>query len=60
MSVEDAKLQHYRRGCENYPKDECQGFKDHTVKDLTLWKYKNELVDNFEKSLKEQFEENKF
>lgn len=54
IPMETAQLQHYRRDCENYPKDECQGFKDHTVKDLTLWKYKDELIENFKKSLKDQ------
>lgn len=54
IPVEDAHLQHYRRDCENYPKDECQGFKDHTVKDLTLWKYKDELIKNFKKSMNAQ------
>lgn len=49
---EAGKLQHYRRDCENYPKEECNGFKVNTVKDLTLWKYKDELTSNFKKTLK--------
>lgn len=56
----DGQLQHYRRDCENYPKDECEGFKTHTVKDLTLWKYKDELIAKVNKSLEEfkTFKEN--
>jgi Glycosyltransferase family 92 len=49
---EDAQLNHYRRDCENYPKDECEGFKKNTVKDVTLWKYKDELIEKMNKNLK--------
>lgn len=47
----DGQLQHYRRDCENYPADECAGFKSNTVKDLTLWKYKNQLIFKVNESL---------
>lgn len=53
IDIEDGKLHHYRRDCENYPKDECQGFKDNTVKDLTLWKLKDEIIANVDKAMKE-------
>ena len=52
VSEEDAKLQHYRRDCENYPKEECDSFKQNTVKDLTLWRFKDEIITNFNKSIK--------
>ena len=48
-----AQLNHYRRDCENYPKDECEGFKKNTVKDVKLWKLKNEIIERVEKALKE-------
>lgn len=51
ISEGDAKLHHYRRGCENYPKAECDGFKQNTVKDLTLWKYKEELISKVNSTL---------
>lgn len=44
IDIEDAKLQHYRRGCENYNVDECRDFKENTVKDLTLWNLKDEII----------------
>lgn len=50
---EVAQLSHYRRDCENYPKDECEIFKTHTVKDLTLWKYKDELIERVDKASKD-------
>lgn len=60
IEKEDGQLQHYRRDCENYPKEECAGFKSQTVKDLTLWKYKDKLIENFNRSIKalKKFEEN--
>lgn len=48
-----AQLQHYRRGCENYPKDECDDFKQNTIKDKSLWKHKDEIIANVRKSLEE-------
>jgi len=51
IDEQDGHLQHYRRDCENYPKAECDGFKHNTVKDLSLWKYKDELVRNVNQTL---------
>ncbi|CRL05516.1 CLUMA_CG018109, isoform A [Clunio marinus] len=44
VSVNDGRVQHYRTDCENYPKSECESFKNEVVKDLTLWKYKNQII----------------
>jgi hypothetical protein len=45
ISIEDAQLQHYRKGCGGgYSKKVCDDFRRNTVKDLTLWKFKNEIV----------------
>lgn len=52
IKVENAKLHHYRRGCFQFTEDYCKGLKNTTVKDLTLWKYKDELVTNVRQTLK--------
>lgn len=46
-----AQLQHYSRGCEKYPPAECQDFKSHTMKDLTLWRLKDEILKNVKETL---------
>lgn len=51
FSKDDAQLQHYRRGCENYPKKECEGFRQHTVKDASLWKLKEEIISNVKQTV---------
>ena len=45
---EDARLHHYRNGCVKfvYSENECIDFINNTVKDTTLWKYKDELLSN--------------
>jgi hypothetical protein len=48
-----AQLNHYRRDCENYPKDECMGFKKNTVRDVKLWKIKDEVIERVERALEE-------
>lgn len=48
-----AQLQHYRNGCENYPKDECEGFRQNTVRDETLWKHKDEIIKNVKRAKEE-------
>lgn len=45
------KLQHYRKDCENYPKAECEGFHKDTVKDVTLWKIKDDLIANYKSAM---------
>ncbi|CRK94392.1 CLUMA_CG007899, isoform A [Clunio marinus] len=51
ISTEFGRLQHYRSkvhlGCnKEYTKEECEDFENNQIKDLTLWKYKNEIVEN--------------
>lgn len=48
----DGQLQHYRKNCNNYPKEECEDFKNNVVKDLSLWKHKNEILQNVNRTLK--------
>lgn len=45
------RLQHYRVGCENYPKIECDDFKQNTVKDISLWKIKDKLIMRMNRTL---------
>lgn len=49
METDDAQLQHYRIsiGC-----NICMNFLNDTVKDVTLWKFKDELLENFDRTLK--------
>ena len=46
-----AQLNHYRKGCENYPVDECEGFKKNTVKDVMLWRCKKDVIKNVKETL---------
>jgi Glycosyltransferase family 92 len=48
-----AQLNHYRRDCETYRFDECEDYKKNTVRDETLWKYKDELIERVNRTLKE-------
>lgn len=52
---EDARLNHYRIGCSNvtYSKAECEDFRTNTVKDLSLWKHKDALIANVNRTLRE-------
>lgn len=53
LDKSDAQLSHYRRDCENYPKDECEGFKKNTIRDVSLWKWKDDIVANVRKTHEE-------
>ncbi|CRK94610.1 CLUMA_CG008110, isoform A [Clunio marinus] len=47
MPTEFGRLQHYKTGCGGgYNNEECENFKHNVVKDLLLWKYKDEIIDN--------------
>lgn len=52
LNKSDAQISHYRRDCENYPKDECEAFHKNTVRDTTLWKYKDEIIANVRRTQK--------
>lgn len=49
----DATLNHYRKGCSACSKDQHKDYKVNTVKDVTLWKYKDDLIANVKNALKE-------
>lgn len=51
IPVEDAQLQHYRQRCESFSAKECENFEQNTVEDKTLWKYKDEIIANVNKTL---------
>lgn len=51
MDVQDARLQHYKWGCKDLPEDQCKVFKQRNVRDVTLWKYKKEIIANVQKTL---------
>lgn len=49
-----AQLQHYRKDCVGPLKKSCNSdFKLYTVKDTTIWRYKDELIQRASKALKD-------
>lgn len=44
IGTEDAQLQHYRADCVRTLKKTCTEFRQNSVLDTTIWRYKNELV----------------
>ena len=55
VEPEEGKIQHYsKHGCgDGYTIDECQQFRQDTVKDETLWKHKNEIFQNVTKTVED-------
>ncbi|XP_059607716.1 uncharacterized protein LOC132255627 [Phlebotomus argentipes] len=44
VDTADGHLQHYRADCVKSLKKSCDEYKEHQVRDTTIWKYKEELV----------------
>lgn len=44
VDTEDAQLQHYRADCVKTLKKSCEEFKENSVEDTTIWKYKDDLI----------------
>ena len=54
---EDARLQHYRRGCGGgYSPEKCNEFRSNTTRDTTLWRYKDDIIRNVQNTKKNLFE----
>lgn len=51
VSTEDAQLQHYRADCVKTLKKSCDDYKEHSIKDTTIWRYKDELINRSVKTL---------
>ena len=52
IPYKDARLQHYRIGCGQSISDEkCNQFRNVTVRDVSLWRFKDELIKNVYKTL---------
>lgn len=53
FELDDARMHHYRAKCDRvkYSEAKCQDLENNTAKDLTLWKYKDDLITNFNRSL---------
>ncbi|XP_055380469.1 uncharacterized protein LOC129611370 [Condylostylus longicornis] len=49
--TDDAHLQHYRADCVKTLKKSCEDFREHSVEDKTIWKYKDELINRTIKTL---------
>ncbi|XP_036329898.1 uncharacterized protein LOC118755086 [Rhagoletis pomonella] len=44
VNTTDAQLQHYRADCVNTLKKSCEEYRENSVEDKTIWKYKDELI----------------
>ncbi|KAH8289253.1 uncharacterized protein [Drosophila kikkawai] len=44
VDTQDAQLQHYRADCVKTLKKSCEEYREHSVEDKTIWKYKDELI----------------
>ncbi len=53
MDVEVAHLAHYREGCQARFKDQCETFMRDTVEDLTILKYKGDLLQGVKKAMQD-------
>ncbi|KAG5666352.1 hypothetical protein PVAND_014386 [Polypedilum vanderplanki] len=49
VNLDDGQLSHYRIDCDN---PECKESKANPTKDITLWKYKDEILENVNETLK--------
>lgn len=47
----DAQLQHYRADCVRTLKKSCVQFRQNSIIDTTIWKYKRELIDRTSEAL---------
>lgn len=52
LQLHDAKLHHYKDGCPRYLPENCNDWKNNTVRDETLWKYKDEIIENVNGAIK--------
>ncbi|XP_048512087.1 uncharacterized protein LOC105684351 isoform X2 [Athalia rosae] len=48
----DAQLQHYRADCVKSLKKTCVEYRENSVMDTTIWKYKSKLIDRVTRTLK--------
>ncbi|XP_015518279.1 uncharacterized protein [Neodiprion pinetum] len=52
IETEDAQLQHYRADCVKSLKKSCVEYRENSVMDTTIWRYKNKLIDRVTRTLK--------
>lgn len=51
IDTEDAQLQHYRADCVKSLKKSCLQYRENSVMDTTIWRYKDKLVERVTKTL---------
>lgn len=51
VDTEDAHLQHYRADCVKTLKKSCDEFRENSIEDVTIWKFRDELVSRSIKTL---------
>ncbi|KAG7197192.1 hypothetical protein KM043_007270 [Ampulex compressa] len=52
IEIEDAQLQHYRADCVKSLKKTCVEYRENSVLDTTIWRYKDKLVERVTATLK--------
>ncbi|XP_066584794.1 uncharacterized protein [Prorops nasuta] len=52
IETEDAQLQHYRADCVKSLKKTCVEYRENSVLDTTIWRYRDELVERVTETLK--------
>ena len=52
IDANDARMHHYRKGCPDNIVKSCDELRNITLKDKTLWKYKNEIIEKVYKTIR--------
>lgn len=52
IDTEDAQLQHYRADCVKSLKKTCEQYRGNSVVDMTIWRYKDKLIERVTNTLK--------
>ncbi|XP_003703438.1 uncharacterized protein LOC100878671 [Megachile rotundata] len=51
IETEDAELQHYRSDCVKSLKKSCVQYRENSVRDTTIWRYKDQLIERVTRTL---------
>lgn len=51
IATDDAQLQHYRADCVKTLKKSCGEFKEHSIEDTSIWRFKDQLISRSVKTL---------
>lgn len=51
IATDDAQLQHYRADCVKTLKKSCGEFREHSIEDTSIWRFKDQLISRSVKTL---------